>query len=456
LRSGIDQPFLPLVRELDGHVPMPVLCVDPTGTICEAAMPATVACSGADLIGRSLEQMVGGEPMSFVRELVALQESGHARVALELPVDEALDRVEAYVALVERSSDGADAAPRCELLPGIVDAAPLSLLGLSAEKTIAVSNAACRELLGDGVRDLIGAPLSTLFEDPAEARRFDLELCSRDPQPYCGVLRCSSGESRCLELIPRALFGGLPRAVGWVVWVRDPAASPEDGAGESPERRVRDVAHDLRSPLCAVRGFASLLERDCADGLGALGRSYLERLRAGVDRMQGLIEDLLGASSTRATLEARRWLMPGDVFQALKAELKPQLEERETRLGLPADPAPVFADPTRFYQVLLNLVTNALQHMGSVERPLIEIDVEERDDARVVVVRDNGRGIDPEHHSRIFEAFERGATGGSHRGTGLGLAIVKRAMDAHRGSIEIDSEVGRGATFRATFPNARS
>jgi signal transduction histidine kinase len=435
---------------------MPVLCVDPSGTICAAAIPKSAAYRGTDLVGRPLEHLIGAEPSAFVRKLVELQESGYARVALELPAGQGLERVEAYLALVERSSDGADAAPRCELLPDIVEAAPLSLLGLNADKTIAVANARCRELLGADACELIGVSLSTIFEDPADARRFDLELRSRDPKPFSSVLRCYGDASRCLELIPRAVYGGLPNPIGWVLWVRDPAASADRGAGESSERRVRDVAHDLRSPLCAVSGFARLLERDCADGLGELGRGYLERLRAGIDRMQGLIEDLLGASSGRATLKAREWLMPGEVLQALYAELKPQLEEREVRLRLPADPPPIYTDPTRFYQVMLNLITNALQHMGNVERPLIEVEVEEREDARVIAVRDNGRGIPARHHSRIFEAFERGVAGGSHRGTGLGLAIVKRVMEAHGGRVEIDSEVGQGATFRAIFPNPPS
>jgi signal transduction histidine kinase len=229
------------------------------------------------------------------------------------------------------------------------------------------------------------------------------------------------------------------------------------GAGENVPQAgfdecLRDVAHDLRSPLTAVGGFVKLLERDLGSGLDEPARGYFEQLHRGIDRMHSMLERLIelgciGSSALNATL-----LAPGDGFRQLAAELKPLLEEKGIALHLPSNPSPLFADPTRFSQVLLNLVTNAIQHMGDVPDSEIRIDVESDPTGATLIVRDNGTGIPEEAHARIFELFRCARAKHARPGSGLGLGIVKRIMDAHGGRIEVESRPGDGARFLAFFP----
>jgi signal transduction histidine kinase len=124
-------------------------------------------------------------------------------------------------------------------------------------------------------------------------------------------------------------------------------------------------------------------------------------------------------------------------------------------LSLPEEPPLLWCDRTQLYQVLSNLVGNALDHMGPSNRPFIEVEISERDGFQELVVRDHGRGIDPADHERIFEIFQtRGIPRGGKRGTGIGLAVVRKIAEAHGGTAWVESEPGKGAAFHSTFRSA--
>lgn len=215
---------------------------------------------------------------------------------------------------------------------------------------------------------------------------------------------------------------------------------------------IHGVAHDLRGPLCSARGFARLLERDFGLVLGEIGRGYVERLRDGLDRIQGLLDGLLELSRLHHGVERRKYAPPLDVLRGLAAELKPELEERGVELELPEVAPAVWADPLHFYQVVSNLVTNAVRHMGDPPDRRVRIAFEARPDAVVLIVSDNGRGIAAADHGRVFQPFTS-LDDGRARGAGLGLAIVRRIAEAHGGRVELRSAPGSGAEFRVSFPN---
>jgi signal transduction histidine kinase len=115
----------------------------------------------------------------------------------------------------------------------------------------------------------------------------------------------------------------------------------------------------------------------------------------------------------------------------------------------------IYCDRTRLYQVLSNLIGNAIDHMGPCEDPYIIVEVEERPDEHRISVRDAGRGIAPEHHAQVFEAFRSLGPGSDGRhGTGIGLAIVKKIAETHSGRVWVESQAGQGAAFHVTFPRA--
>ena len=169
--------------------------------------------------------------------------------------------------------------------------------------------------------------------------------------------------------------------------------------------------------------------------------------------METLINDLLELSRLGSAANRKALVDPLRILRQLRAELKPRLESRHARLVFPETMPLVMCDRTRLYQVFSNLIGNALDHMGPVENPTIEIDVVVEGDSHRVTVRDNGRGIDPGYHERIFQIFQSlGPRQDGSRGTGVGLAIVKKIAEVHGGSVWVESEPGCGAAFHVRLP----
>ena len=456
MRQTLEVPlgFVSFLRELDGRVPAPVLCVDAAGRIHAAALPDG-AIEGALLEGRSLVSLLAAAPDAEASLFEELRQRGSAVVALDRSLESGLGSTRGYAILVEHAATDEPTPTHPELLPEIIDASPDPMLVVDTELRLSQVNAACRELLGGLQEAIRGEPLRALFHDPDEGRRFEQQLRRKAGGP--GRLRLSGGDGRIYEVeaLVRGVFGGGSEPLSWVVFLRDPAELGARSRVDELEQCIHSLAHDLRGPLCSVRGFAGLLERDLGDDLGETARDYLAQIRKGVDRMGDLLESLLDLAHQRQHVGAPGLLAPLDVLHQLSAELKPELEERGIRLVLPADGPSMLADATRFYQVASNLISNAIQHMGSVDEPEIRVELKSRAEGTELVVVDNGRGIEPEHHERIFELFESLGSEPQPGRSGLGLSIVKRIMEAHGGSVEIDSQVGRGSVFRALFPHPR-
>jgi PAS domain S-box-containing protein len=451
---GTSPAFLRLLRKLHGLVPKAVLCVDATGCIRVAALPASIPVSSNALERRFLQEFVHETDASQASWLAKLKGTGRARVALDLPSGELLYQIDADVILIEAAPDDAVTTPHWDLAPGLVDAAPVPLLGMDVTGRIRVANAACQELLGYSRQELLGLRLASLIEDEKQTHPFNRNLSHGICEATRVALRRKDGQVRTVDLAARQLAADGGEAQGWAIEFRKTTGTPDMSAqrSEELERCIRSVVHDLRSPLGSLHAFADLLERDFGARLDELGQRYIEQLRCNVDRVQNLFDDLLEYAQIRSIDTERSLLAPREVFEQLARELKPELEQRLIRLVLPDAPAPVYADPLRFRQVLLNLVLNAVHHMGDVETPRIRIQVEPVTTGTVVEVSDNGDGIPPEEHVHIFELFANGRGGREGRGRGLGLSIVKRIMDAHGGRIDVESAPGAGATFRAFFP----
>ncbi len=219
------------------------------------------------------------------------------------------------------------------------------------------------------------------------------------------------------------------------------------------EAFVYTASHDLRAPLVTIQGFASILLSDHGDALDEDAHFYLERIRTNTGRMERLIDDLLELSRAgRATGQFMDVPVGEVVAEALDA-LHARLREREVELVV-ADSWPTIAcDRERLLQVFTNLVGNAVKFLGPDNKhPRIELGWCEREESAEFFVRDNGIGIEPDYHERIFAVFQRLNDLEGVEGTGVGLAIVKRIIDPHGGQVWVESSRGEGATFRFTLP----
>jgi signal transduction histidine kinase len=222
---------------------------------------------------------------------------------------------------------------------------------------------------------------------------------------------------------------------------------------EELETYVRSVSHDLRSPLVSLLGFSRLLRDDYQETLGGAGLHFLDRIEQAGRHMKQLLHDMLELSRIEETSHCRVHVNPTPILQQLSSELKLQLEEKNIQLHLPKDPPTILCDRTRLYQLLSNLIGNAVQHMRLPTAGRITVEIETVSDGWQISVGDNGTGIPLEDRDRIFEAFETGSRPHGHeKTTGLGLAIVKKIVEAHSGRIWVEGDPDVGAQFCVWLP----
>jgi two-component system NtrC family sensor kinase len=224
-----------------------------------------------------------------------------------------------------------------------------------------------------------------------------------------------------------------------------------DRANQELEQFSYSAAHDLQEPLRKVRLFSELLHEQYGGKLDAQGNQFIQYCVEGAGRMQQVIEDLLAyASASRAE---KAVLAPVDLCKVVDkavGNLQALIEETHgvvNRSTLPCLPL----EEIRIQQLFQNLIGNALKYRRPGVSPHVEVSGEFRDNEWHFAVADNGMGIEPEYLTRVFDAFRRFHSG-SNPGTGLGLAICKRIVESFGGRIWVESEIGKGSTFRFTLP----
>ncbi|MCP9491966.1 MAG: ATP-binding protein [Solirubrobacteraceae bacterium MAG38_C4-C5] len=220
-----------------------------------------------------------------------------------------------------------------------------------------------------------------------------------------------------------------------------------DAAFETQRAFVSDAGHELRTPITVVRGHLELLGRRLPEG-----RETIELVTDELDRMNRIVDDLL----TLAKAERSDFLAVEDLdLDVLTEEVYAKaraLGQRRWELEAAA-PGRLTGDRQRLTQALMNLAANAAQSTQPGTRIAIGSALGDGDGEARLWVADEGPGIDPAEHQRIFERFARGAAGRRRsEGAGLGLSIVRAIAEAHGGRVELRSGVGRGARFTIHLP----
>jgi PAS domain S-box-containing protein len=214
------------------------------------------------------------------------------------------------------------------------------------------------------------------------------------------------------------------------------------------------ASHDLQEPLRMVSSYTQLLERRYKDKLDTDAKEFIAYAVDGANRMQRLIQDLLVYSRVSSRGKS---LTPTDcnaVLGTVRINLSVAIEENNARVTHDELPI-VMADETQLVQVFQNLIGNAIK-FHSEEPPRIHVSAEKNKKEWIFSVRDNGKGVDPQYHDRIFVIFQRLQGKGEYPGTGIGLAICKRIIERHGGRIWVESEPGKGSTFYFTLPARKS
>jgi PAS domain S-box-containing protein len=218
------------------------------------------------------------------------------------------------------------------------------------------------------------------------------------------------------------------------------------------------VSHELRTPLTSIRGYVELIQED-AELLPSETRGFLDVVDRNAERLIHLVGDLLVMAQVEGGMLSFDWaevelepLVAGCIEAA-----EPAAEQAGVELAFDCPRSlSMTGDPMRLAQLVDNLISNAIKFTPNGGR--VEVHVAASRDTVVIEVRDTGLGISPEEQGQLFDRFFRtqAATDNAIAGTGLGLSIVKAIVDAHRGSIGVESVEGRGTTFHVELPVERA
>src|SRR5881227_2968879 len=255
-------------------------------------------------------------------------------------------------------------------------------------------------------------------------------------------------------LMTAVLIGGIVLALR--------TASREMRLSQMKADFVSNVSHELRTPLASIRVFGEFMKLGRVTDRSKI-REYGEHIETESRRLTQLINNILDFSkieSGRKTYDFERAQVEEVVAETLKTC---EVRLKQSGFSIIFQPSPrqlpaAVVDREAVAQALLNLLDNAVKYSERSEKKEVLVRVAERDGSVTISVTDHGVGIAPEEQKKIFEKFYRVSTGLIHdvKGSGLGLSLVKHIVEAHRGTVTVESAPGRGSTFTITLPAAES
>ena len=221
-------------------------------------------------------------------------------------------------------------------------------------------------------------------------------------------------------------------------------------SNEELQRFAYVVSHDFKEPLRMVSSFTQLLESRYKDHFDSEADEFIGFIVEGSKRMERLLDDLLTYSRITSVEDKYSEIDLNRIIEESLFPLKLIIDENKVEITWDHMPT-VLINRTQMIHVFQNLITNAIK-FRNIEAPRIHISPKMEDDHWLFNVSDNGIGIDPQYHKRIFEVFQRLHSRDEYDGTGMGLFLTKKIIERHNGHIWVESEEGNGSTFYFTLP----
>ena len=212
------------------------------------------------------------------------------------------------------------------------------------------------------------------------------------------------------------------------------------------------IAHDLRAPLRSLEGFSCLLLKSASSLLNDHQKEMLQRIAASVVKMDHLTTDLLNYGRIGHISLPCSWEELDHIFRAVLVDLSSEIEGRAATVELLTPMPKVWVNRMLVKQILSNLVNNALKYVAPGVAPQVRVWAEESETISRIFVEDNGIGIAPEFHQRIFKVFTRLHSEKDYAGTGMGLAIVQKGVQRMGGNVSVHSQLGQGSCFCLVLP----
>jgi signal transduction histidine kinase len=322
-------------------------------------------------------------------------------------------------------------------------------------------NRAAAQMLGVAPDAILNQPLGQAADD----ERWKYAVAALNAHSNDMVIATLEVNGRVLRatISPMAAAVSGERPEGSVAILYDVTAEAE--SQQARDEFVASLSQELRTPMTSITGYTDLLLGESVGLIGDMQRKFLQRIKANIERMNGMLNDLIGVTAIDAgQLEIRPTVVDmAEVIEDTIIGARAQLEEKELtlELNLPENMPPVEADADCVHQIMANLLGNATKcsPVGSTIGISAQIYDEEAGNPEEVhylkvAVQDSGGGIAPEDHERVFERFYRAESPliNGLGETGVGLAIVKSLVEAHGGRVWVESEIGSGSVFSFLLP----
>jgi signal transduction histidine kinase len=206
------------------------------------------------------------------------------------------------------------------------------------------------------------------------------------------------------------------------------------------------ISHDMRAPLRAMEGYAKALVTDYQDRLDAQARHWLDRINRSAHRLDSLIKDVLAYSKVaKSEIELSRVDLEALIDDIMATN--PEFQPVQASIVIERPLHRVLGHEAYLTQCITNLLNNAIKFSRDGVAPVIQIRSERLDGKVRLWFEDNGIGIDPVHHQRIFQIFGQVYPEERYSGTGIGLAIVRKAVQRMNGEVGVESQLGKGSRF---------
>jgi signal transduction histidine kinase len=421
----------------------------------EQVVPVLAEPRGGEIV-RAFAASLAGERRARAEFLAAMDAADEARLRTAFERwSLQCENVQAHLAEIAAFHARWSAAAANAIARHRLDAARLASWALLAAAAFALGallwilRRALRPLarLEEGIARIAQGQLDARLDPALAARADEVGRLARAFNDMAGRLGAARSEAQ-------AARAELERRVAGRTAALRKAVDDLRRSNRELEQFAYITSHDLQEPLRMIASYLQLLERRHAERLDGEAREFIGYAVEGAKRLQTLISAVLEYSrvGTHGAVPA-----PTDSGAALASALA-NLEARirESGARVTHGPMPVVrADSAQLVQLFQNLVGNALKFRGAAP-PEVHVAAERTPQGWEFAVRDNGIGIAPEYHERIFRMFQRLHGRRAYEGAGIGLAICQRIVERHGGRIWVESAEGAGATFKFTLPEAES
>ena len=350
---------------------------------------------------------------------------------------------------------------------GLLEAAPDAMVVVNQAGEIVLVNVQAEKQFGYHRDELLGQKVSNIIPEGFAERQAADSLRSREAaqaQQIGTGVELNAKRKDGSEFPIEIMLSPLQSAEGTLVTAAIRDISARKRAAAELHQKVGELkrsneelgqfayiaSHDLQEPLRMVASYTQLLARRYKGKLDADADEFIAFAADGASRMQRLIQDLLAYS--RVDTKGKELLQTSSEEALELALVNLRAAISESGAEVTHDPLPsVVADQRQLMQLFQNLIGNAIKYQNGT--PTVHITAARNNSEKwIFSVKDNGLGIDPQYFERIFGMFQRLHKRDEFEGTGIGLAICKKIVERHGGTISVESELGRGSTFRFALP----